>query len=180
MSDSLQKWVGRNRPPRVQITYDVEIGDAIESRELPLVVGIMADLYGQPLVPPPKLKERRFIEIDRDNFDGVMGKIAPRLDMSVPDTLKGEGNLKVELNFIEFVDFQPEAIVKQVPRLSKLLEARNQLRDLLSKLDGNDELDLLLEDIIQNAEQLQEIKGAAPSDAAADAGPEGDASPENA
>ena len=77
MSDSLQKWVGRNRPPRVQITYDVEIGDAIESRELPLVVGIMADLYGQPLVPPPKLKERRFIEIDRDNFDGVMGKIAP-------------------------------------------------------------------------------------------------------
>jgi type VI secretion system protein ImpB len=205
MSDSLQKWVGRNRPPRVQITYDVEIGDAIESRELPLVVGIMADLYGQPLVPPPKLKERRFIEIDRDNFDGVMGKIAPRLDMSVPDTLKGEGNLKVELNFIEFADFQPEAIVKQVPRLSKLLEARNQLRDLLSKLDGNDELDLLLEDIIQNAEQLQEIKGAAPSDAAADAGPdiqnaeqlqeikgaapsdaaadagpEGDASPENA
>ena len=173
MSDSLQKLVGRNRPPRVQITYDVEIGDAIESRELPLVVGIMADLYGQPLVPPPKLKERRFIEIDRDNFDGVMGKIAPRLDMSVPDTLKGEGNLKVELNFIEFVDFQPEAIVKQVPRLSKLLEARNQLRDLLSKLDGNDELDLLLEDIIQNAEQLQEIKGAAPSDAAADAGPEG-------
>uniref|UniRef100_UPI0040485A14 type VI secretion system contractile sheath small subunit n=1 Tax=Algoriphagus sp. TaxID=1872435 RepID=UPI0040485A14 len=192
-------------PPRVQITYDVEIGDAIESRELPLVVGIMADLYGQPLVPPPKLKERRFIEIDRDNFDGVMGKIAPRLDMSVPDTLKGEGNLKVELNFIEFADFQPEAIVKQVPRLSKLLEARNQLRDLLSKLDGNDELDLLLEDIIQNAEQLQEIKGAAPSDAAADAGPdiqnaeqlqeikgaapsdaaadagpEGDASPENA
>ena len=180
MSDSLQKWVGRNRPPRVQITYDVEIGDAIESRELPLVVGIMADLYGQPLVPPPKLKERRFIEIDRDNFDGVMGKIAPRLDMSVPDTLKGEGNLKVELNFIEFADFQPEAIVKQVPRLSKLLEARNQLRDLLSKLDGNDELDLLLEDIIQNAEQLQEIKGAAPSDAAADADPEGDASPENA
>jgi type VI secretion system protein ImpB len=180
MSDSLQKWVGRNRPPRVQITYDVEIGDAIESRELPLVVGIMADLYGQPLVPPPKLKERRFIEIDRDNFDGVMGKIAPRLDMSVPDTLKGEGNLKVELNFIEFADFQPEAIVKQVPRLSKLLEARNQLRDLLSKLDGNDELDLLLEDIIQNAEQLQEIKGAAPSDAVADASPEGDASSENA
>ncbi|MDA9218792.1 type VI secretion system contractile sheath small subunit [Burkholderiaceae bacterium] len=180
MSDSLQKWVGRNRPPRVQITYDVEIGDAIESRELPLVVGIMADLYGQPLVPPPKLKERRFIEIDRDNFDGVMGKIAPRLDMSVPDTLKGEGNLKVELNFIEFADFQPEAIVKQVPRLSKLLEARNQLRDLLSKLDGNDELDLLLEDIIQNAEQLQEIKGAAPSDAAAGASPEGEASSENA
>ena len=89
MSDSLQKWVGRNRPPRVQITYDVEIGDAIEKKELPLVVGLLADLSGQPLVPLPKLKERRFIEIDRDNFNEVMGKIAPRLDISVPDTLKG-------------------------------------------------------------------------------------------
>ncbi len=96
MSDSLQKWMGRNRPPRVQITYDVEIGDAVEKKELPLVVGLMADLSGQPLVPPPKLKERRFVEIDRDNFNAVMAKIAPRLDLSVPDTYKGEGNLKVE------------------------------------------------------------------------------------
>jgi len=94
MSDSLQKWVGRNRPPRVQITYDVEIGDAVEKKELPLVVGLMADLSGKPLNPPAKLKERRFVEIDRDNFNEIMAKIAPRLDMSVPDTLKGEGNLK--------------------------------------------------------------------------------------
>lgn len=159
MSDSLQKWVGRNRPPRVQITYDVEIGDAVEKKELPLVVGLMSDLSGQPMNPLPKLKERRFIEIDRDNFNEVMGKIAPRLDMSVPDTLKGEGNIKVELNFTEFDHFHPEAIVKQVPRLAKLLEARQQLRDLLGKLDGNDELDALLENIVQNTQELQSLKG---------------------
>jgi type VI secretion system protein ImpB len=160
MSDSLQKWVGRNRPPRVQITYDVEIGDAIEKKELPLVVGLMADLSGQPLLPQPKMKDRRFVEIDRDNFNEIMAKIAPRLDISVPDTLKGEGNLKIELNFTEFDHFHPEAIVKQVPRLSRLLEARQQLRDLLSKLDGNDELDALLSNIVQNTEELQSLRGA--------------------
>ena len=163
MSDSLQKWVGRNRPPRVQITYDVEIGDAVETKELPMVVGVMADLSGQPLNAPAKLKERRFVEIDRDNFNEVMGKIAPRLDLSVPDTFKGEGNLKVELNFTQFDHFHPEAIVKQVPRLARLLEARQQLRDLLAKLDGNDELDALLENILQNTEELKALKGA-PSD----------------
>jgi type VI secretion system protein ImpB len=167
MSDSLQKWVGRNRPPRVQITYDVEIGDAIEKKELPLVVGLLADLSGQPLKPLPKLKERRFVEIDRDNFNDVMAKIAPRLDISVPDTLKGEGNLKVELNFTQFDDFHPEAIVKQVPRLARLLEARQQLRDLLGKLDGNDELDALLENILQNTEELKALKGAEGESAAA-------------
>ena len=118
MSDSLQKWVGRNRPPRVQITYDVEIGDAVEKKELPLVVGLMADLSGKPLLPLPKMKDRRFVEIDRDNFNEIMGKIAPRLDMSVPDTFKGEGNLKIELNLTEFDHFHPEAIVKQVPCLA--------------------------------------------------------------
>ena len=161
MSDSLQKWVGRNRPPRVQITYDVEIGDAVEKKELPLVVGLMADLSGKPLNPPAKLKERRFVEIDRDNFTAIMAKIAPRLDMSGPDTLKGEGNLKVELNFTEFDHFHPEAIVSQVPRLARLLEARQQLRDLLAKLDGNDELDALLENIVNSTEDLQALRGSA-------------------
>jgi type VI secretion system protein ImpB len=159
MSDSLQKWVGRNRPPRVQITYDVEIGDAAEKKELPLVVGLLADLSGQPLKPPPKLKDRRFVEIDRDNFNQVMAKIAPRLDLSVPDTLKGEGNLKVELTFNDFDQFHPAAIARQIPRLAKLLEARQQLRDLLAKLDGNDELDALLDNILQNTEDLKALKG---------------------
>ena len=159
MSDSLQKWVGRNRPPRVQITYDVEIGNAFEKKELPLVVGLMADLSGQPENPLPKFKERRFVEIDRDNFNDVMTKIAPRLDFSVPDTLKGEGNLKVELHFNQIDQFEPESIVNQIPRLARLLEARQQLRDLLGKLDGNDELDALLENILQNTEDLKQLKG---------------------
>ena len=159
MSDSLQKWVGRNRPPRVQITYDVEIGNAFEKKELPLVVGLMADLSGQPESPLPKFKERRFVEIDRDNFNDVMTKIAPRLDISVPDTLKGEGNLKVELHFNQIDQFEPESIVNQIPRLARLLEARQQLRDLLGKLDGNDELDALLENILQNTEDLKQLKG---------------------
>lgn len=157
MSNSLQGWVGRNRPPRVQITYDVELGDAIEKRELPMVVGLMADLSGQPAEPLPKLKERRFVEIDRDNFDDIMGKIAPRLDLSVPDTMKGEGNLKVELNFSRFPDFHPDNLVLQVPRLAKLVEARQQLRDLLAKLDGNDELDSILERIVLDAEELKKV-----------------------
>lgn len=165
MSESLQKWMGRNRPPRVQITYDVEIGDAVEKKELPLVVGLMADLSGQPATPLPKLKERRFVEVDRDNFNEVMAKISPRLDLSVPDTLKGEGNLKVELTFNDFDQFHPEAIARQVPRLGKLLEARQQLRDLLGKLDGNDELDALLENILKNTEDLKALKG--PEEAAA-------------
>lgn len=158
MSNSLQQWVGRNRPPRVQITYDVELGDAVEKRELPMVVGLLADLSGQPATPLPKLKERRLVEIDRDNFDEIMGNIRPRLDLSVPDTLKGEGNLKVELHFEKFADFHPESLVSQVPRLAKLLEARQQLRDLLAKLDGNDELDSMLERIVQNSEELKKVQ----------------------
>jgi len=166
MADSLQKWVGRNRPPRVQITYDVEIGDAMEKRELPLVVGVMADLMGKPASAPPKMKDRRFVEIDRDNFDEIMTKIAPRLDMSVPDTMKGDGNLKIELNFKQFADFHPEAVVQQVPRLQKLLEARLELRDLLAKLDGNDDLGGLLASVVGNTDGLKQLRG---SDAAASA-----------
>lgn len=175
MSDSLQKWVGRNRPPRVQITYDVEIGDAIEKKELPLVVGLLADLSGQPLVAPPKLKARRLIDIDRDNFNAVMANIAPRLVLSVPDTLKEQGSLSVELNFTEFDHFHPEAIVAQVPRLAKLLEARQQLRDLLGKLDGNDELDALLENIVKNTSELKQLKDQGPSAAASAAAAEAQA-----
>lgn len=161
MNNSRQGWVGRNRPPRVQITYDVEIGDAVEKKELPFVVGVMSDLSGQPASPLPKLKSRRFVEIDRDNFNEVMASMSPRLDVSVPDTLKGEGNLKIELNFRSMDDFHPEAIVDQVPRLRKLLEARGQLRDLLAKLDGNDELDSVLEQIVSNTDELKKVQAEA-------------------
>jgi type VI secretion system protein ImpB len=157
MAESLQKWVGRNRPPRVQITYDVEIGDAVEKKELPFVMGVLADLAGHPEGTPSKLKDRRFVEIDRDNFNQIMEKISPRLDLSVEDRLKGEGEIKVELNFREFSDFHPEAIVQQVPRLAKLLEARTQLRDLLSKLDGNDELNQLLAVVAIDHDELKKL-----------------------
>lgn len=157
MSNSLQKWVGRNRPPRVQITYDVEVGDAVEKKELPMVVGVMADLSGQPINQLPKLKERRFVELDRDNFNEVLENISPHLDLTVTDTLKSDSGLKIELNFKNISDFHPEAIVDQVPRLKKLLEARQQLRDLLAKLDGNDELDDLLESVVKNSEDLKNI-----------------------
>jgi len=165
MAESLQKWMGRNRPPRVQITYDVEIGDAIEKRELPLVVGVLADLSGKPASAPLKMKDRRFVEIDRDNFDDIMGKIAPRLDMSVPDTMKGNGNIKVEMTLEKFADFHPEAIVQQVPRLKKLLEARLELRDLLAKLDGNDDLDGLLASVVKNTDGLKQIRSATGNEA---------------
>jgi len=123
------------------------------------VVGLLADLSGQPLAAPPKLKARRLVDIDRDNFNEVMQKIAPRLDLSVPDTMPGkDGSLKIELNFKTFDDFHPESIVKQVPRLAKLLEVRQQLRDLLGKLDGNDELDDLLNSIVENSEELKAIQ----------------------
>lgn len=179
MSDSLQKWVGRNRPPRVQITYDVEIGDAVEKKELPLVVGLLADLSGQPLVAPLKLKARRLVEIDRDNFNEVMARIAPRLDLSVPDTHANDGsNLKIELNFSDIAHFHPEAIVRQVPRLDKLLQARRQLRDLLGKLDGNDELDTLLENIVQNTEELKSLQTEAQPAAAPAAAKAADDAPE--
>jgi type VI secretion system protein ImpB len=158
MADSLQKWVGRNRPPRVQITYDVEIGDAIEKKELPFVVGLMSDLSGDPVEPLPKLRDRRFVEIDRDNFNEVMEKITPRLDLKVSDVMHGEGDLKIELEFKEFGDFHPEAIVKKIPRLAKLLEARQNLRDLLSKLDGNDDLNDLLSDVVGKNKELKEVK----------------------
>ena len=166
MAESLQKWLGRNRPPRVQITYDVELGGAIEKRELPLVVGLLADLSGNPEKPLPKLKERRFVEIDRDNFNEVMGKIAPRLELSVPNAITGEGTMPLVLNFKNIDDFAPEPLVHQVPALERLLQARQQLRDLLAKLDGNDELDKLLEDIVQNTEGLQQLKAAAAPEAA--------------
>jgi len=141
----------------VQITYDVEIGDAVEKKELPFVMGVLADLAGHPDGTPSKLKDRRFVEIDRDNFNQIMEKISPRLDLSVEDRLKGEGEIKVELNFKEFSDFHPEAIVQQVPRLAKLLEARTQLRDLLSKLDGNDELNQLLAVVAIDHDELRKL-----------------------
>ena len=167
MSESTQHKLDRIRSPRVQITYDVEIGDAIEKKELPLVVGILADLSGKPVSPPPKVRDRRFVEIDRDNFDDILASIAPHLVIQVDNALQKDGNkLNIELNFKSFDDFSPINIVQQVAPLRRLYEARLRLRDLLTKLDGNDDLDQLLQDIVNNTQELQEIRSISPSPAA--------------
>jgi type VI secretion system protein ImpB len=174
MAESLQHVLSRVRRPRVQITYDVETGDAIEKKELPFVVGILADLSGVPSEPLPKLKDRKFVEIDRDNFNDVMGAIAPRLPIRVKNRLKPEDGdmLNVELTFRRLDDFNPANLVEQVSALRKLYEGRQRLRDLLTKLDGNDELDALLRQVVENTEtqgELREQVGAAGDGAASDA-----------
>ncbi|HHL2545224.1 TPA: type VI secretion system contractile sheath small subunit [Pseudomonas aeruginosa] len=171
MAESTQHKLDRVRPPRVQITYDVEIGNAIEKKELPLVVGILADLSGKPDTPPAKLVERRFVDIDRDNFNEILSSISPRATLQVDNTISGDDSkLNVELRFNHIEDFDPVNLVKQVVPLRRLFEARQRLRDLLTKLDGNDDLDQLLQDVVANTEGLQEIKAARPEAEAATAG----------
>ena len=161
MSESTQKKLTRIRPPRVQITYDVETGGAIEKKELPLIVGILADLAGKPDKPQVPIKARKFVEIDRDNFDKVMAAIEPRLAFQADDRLNGNGdNLNVELRFRSINDLRPESIVSQVQPLAKLFEARQRLNDLLAKLDGNDDLDALLKDIAANTDSQKQIQAA--------------------
>jgi type VI secretion system protein ImpB len=156
---STQHKLDRIRPPRVQITYDVEIGGAIEKKELPLVIGVLADLSGKPDTPLPKMKDRGFVEIDRDNFNDVLASIAPRLAFSVANRLTPAGGfINTELRFKNMDDFGPAAIVQQVPALKKLFDARNKLSDLLAKLDGNDELDGLLQQIVNDNDSLKKIK----------------------
>ena len=159
MAESTQHKLDRVRPPRVQITYDVEIGDAIVMKELPFIVGIMANLSGQPEEPLPPLRERKYVEIDRDNFNDILKSIAPRLALKVKNTLADDGSsLGVELKFNHLDDFSPLNLIKQIEPMRKLYEARTRLADLTTKLDGNDKLDALLQDIITNSDGLKEIQ----------------------
>jgi type VI secretion system protein ImpB len=162
MPESLQHKLDRVRPPRVQITYDVEIGGAIVKKELPLVVGVLADLSGNPAEPLPRLRDRKFVEIDRDNFDDVLAASAPRLALRVDNTLNKQANsqLNVELRFKELDDFTPLKVLKQVEPLRALFEARQKLSDLLAKLDGNDALDGMLQEIVSNSESLKQLQAA--------------------
>ncbi len=161
MSESLQEKLGRVRKPRVHITYDVETGGAIEMKELPFIVGIMANLSGQPEDPDsvPPLKERKFTEIDRDNFGDIMKKAQPRCVVNVPNRLAGDGETtSVELNFQSIDDFLPNRLVEQVPALKELLESRQRLSDLKSKLDGNDPLAKLLNSAVEQTENRKSLK----------------------
>jgi len=153
--ESLQKKVGRVRPPRVHITYDVQVGDAIEKRDLPFVVGVMADLSGMPDKPLGPIAKRKFVAIDRDNVNDVMKKIGPRLAFKVPNRLsEDDTKLNVELRFQSMDDFQPAKVAQQITPLRKLLELRNSLANVRSSLIGNEKLEGLLQEMIQNQDLL--------------------------
>ena len=159
--ESIQKKLSRVRPPRVHITYEVERGDANVTKELPLEVGVLGDLSGKPDPndPAPKLKERKFVNIDRDNFDKVLAGMKPRLAFYADNKLANDDTkLAVELRFRSLDDFHPENVVQQVEPLRKLIAARQRLSDLLSKMDGNDKLNDVLQEIIHNTESLQQVK----------------------
>jgi type VI secretion system protein ImpB len=158
--DSVQKRLERVRPPRVQLSYDVEIGDSIESKELPFVMGVMGDFTGQqdPNNPLPKLKERKFVNVDLDNFDEVLQGMAPKASYRVKNQLSPDGGeFAVNLEFKALDDFSPEAVVQQVEPLRKLLEARTKLSDLRNKLAGNDKLEDVLSDVLTNTEKLKQL-----------------------
>jgi type VI secretion system protein ImpB len=156
--ESIQKKLQRVRPPRVQLTYDVEIGDGIEQKEIPFVVGVMGDFSGNPENPLPKLKDRKFVNVDLDNFDDVMKGAEPRAVYRVKNTLSEKGGeFAVELKFKSIEDFRPEAVVQQVEPLRKLLEARTKLSDLRNKLAGNEKLEDVLSDVLSNTENLQRL-----------------------
>jgi type VI secretion system protein ImpB len=158
--DSVQKRLQKVRPPRVQLTYDVERGDAIEHKELPFVVGVVGDFVGNPTPEnaPPRIRDRKFVNVDLDNFDDVMEGMAPRAAYRVPNTLTPEGGeFAVDLTFNKLEDFRPEAVVENVAPLKKLLDARTKLADLRNKLAGNDKLEDILGDVLSNTEKLKQL-----------------------
>ncbi|MBV6319319.1 type VI secretion system contractile sheath small subunit [Duganella violaceipulchra] len=155
---SVQKKLQKIRPPRVQMTYDVEIGDAIENKELPFVMGVVGDFGGNSEVEQKRLKDRSFVGIDRDNFDEVLKAVEPRAAYRVSNELSDEaGQFAVDLKFKSMDDFRPESVVQQVEPLRKLLEARTKLADLRNKLAGNDKLEDILNDVLNSTEKLAEL-----------------------
>jgi len=159
--ESTQHKLDRVRSPRVHITYDVEIGGAIENKELPFVLGVMGDYSGMPEEQLPRVRDRKFVEIDRDNFDQVLAAMKPRLAYRVDNKLTNDGGkMGVEINFKSLDDFHPDSVVQQVEPLRKLVEARKKLSDLLSKMDGNDKLEQILNDIVANTGAQQQLSAA--------------------
>ncbi len=156
--ESIQHKIDRIRPPRVQITYDVEIGGALELKELPFVVGVLGDFVGKPEEALAPVKQRKFVEIDRDNFDQVLSGMKPRLAFTTENKLQDDGSkMGVELKFNSMEDFEPDNVVQQVDPLRKLVEARQKLSDLLSKMDGNDKLESILNEVVANADKQKEL-----------------------
>lgn len=156
-SNSSQKFIARNRAPRVQIEYDVELYGSEKKIELPFVMGVMADLVGKPIEPLPEISERKFLEIDVDNFDDRMKALKPRLAFDVSNTLTSDGNLKVELQFESMDDFSPASVAKQVAPLNELLQARTELSNLLSYMDGKSGAEELIGRVLGDSELLKTI-----------------------
>ena len=162
--ESVQNRIGKVRPPRVHLTYDVQVGDAIEKKELPFVVGVLGEFSGQPDPdkPLPKLKDRKFVEVDMDNFDDVMSGMSPKSSYRVQNKLSpAGGEFGVNLEFKSMEDFRPESVVQQVEPLRKLVEARSRLADLRNKLAGNEKLDDILSEILSNTEKLAQLRAEA-------------------
>jgi type VI secretion system protein ImpB len=159
MADSTQDKLKRVRPPRVHITYDVETGDAVEKKEIPFVVGVLADLSGNPEKPLPPIKDRKYVEVDRDNIDEILEGVKPRLAFKVDNKIEESNDTKIgiELTFKSLDDFHPERIADQIEPIRKLVEARKKLYNLMAKLDGNDKLEMLLQDVISSTDKLEQI-----------------------
>ena len=158
---STQHKLDRVRPPRVHVTYDVEVGDAIELKELPFVMGVLGDFSGQPVDPLPRLRDRKFVEVNPDNFDSVLEGMKPHLAFSVENKLAEDANapqLKVDLHFKSLDDFEPENVARQVKPLRELLDLRTKLSDLRGSLQGNDKLEELLLDAVGDKGKLDKLK----------------------
>ncbi len=156
--ESIHNKLENVRKPRVHIKYEVETEGSTVVKELPFVVGVLGDFSGDPTEPLKPLRERKFVQIDRDNFNDVMKRMTPGLRLSVENTLKGDGSeFSINLTFKSIEDFEPAKVAEQIPALKKLLETRNQLRDLLTKVDRSNELENLLERILQNSEELKQL-----------------------
>lgn len=156
--DSIHDKLKRVRKPRVHLTYEVETGGAAVQRELPFVVGVMGDFSGNPTTPLKSLKDRKFVQIDRDNFDSVMASMTPELHFKVDNKLTGDGSqMAVDLKFNAMKDFEPGNVARQVEPLRKLLETRSRLSDLLSKVDRSEDLEALLEKVLQDNEQMKKL-----------------------
>src|SRR5205085_1730807 len=160
MSSSIHDEHERGRKPRAHITYQVEAEGAAVEKELPFVAGILGDFSGNPTEPLKPLKDRKFVQIDRDNFNDVMARMTPGLNLKVENTLKGDGSeMGVQLKFRSMEDFEPAQVVQQVEPLKKLLETRDKLRDLLTKVDRSEDLENILEKVLQNTEELKKLQG---------------------
>jgi type VI secretion system protein ImpB len=176
--ESVHAKLERVRSPRVHVTYNVEIGDAIELKEIPFVMGVLADLSGQPADPLPKIKDRRFVEITPDNFDSVLESMKPRVAFSVENKLSEDsnaGNIGVDLTFKTMEDFEPEQVARRVGPLRDLLELRTKLSDLVGTLQGNEKLDRLLQDVISNTGKLEQVRAEMAQQKAKEGGPDGKA-----